>query len=217
MAIAWTDSQVGHAEADAEVDTDATTDEDDTGDDLPADGAVTPRRRGRAGSAIGRAVHATLQLIDLAAPRDVEAQARRQCELEGIAELTDDVLAMVHSTLDSPIIRMAASSTHHKELYVAAPVGDRTIEGYVDLLVETPDGLVIVDYKTDAVRSDADADERLAHHRLQGAAYAVALSITTGLPVVGCHFVFCGKRGSRERAITNLDAAMAEVRALLAA
>src|SRR5205085_1278522 len=38
---------------------------------------VTPRRRGRAGTAIGRAVHATLQFTDLTAPTGLEAQAAR--------------------------------------------------------------------------------------------------------------------------------------------
>src|SRR5690606_35423776 len=98
---------------------------------------------------------------------------------------------------------------------VSAPMGDRAIEGYVDLLWESPDGLVIVDYKTDAVRSDADVDARVAHHRLQGAAYALALHHVTGERIAGCHFVFCSAAGARERAIDDLPAAMAEVEALL--
>ena len=33
----------------------------------------------------------------------------------------------------------------------APTVGDRVLEGYIDLLYRDDDGLVIVDYKTDAV------------------------------------------------------------------
>ena len=41
---------------------------------------------------------------------------------------------------------------------MSAPVGDRVIEGYVDLLVEGPDGLVVIDYKTDSANSPAEID-----------------------------------------------------------
>ena len=59
--------------------------------------------------------------------------------------------------LRAPIVQAAAVTEHHRELFVAAMVGDRVLEGYVDLLVRTPDGYVIVDYKTDAWRTGADA------------------------------------------------------------
>src|SRR5690606_40778064 len=54
-------------------------DGEDELDELDVEGerGVQPRRRGRAGTAIGRAVHATLQALDLSAPRDVAAQVRR--------------------------------------------------------------------------------------------------------------------------------------------
>ena len=32
------------------------------------------------------------------------------------------------------------------------------VEGFIDLLIDTPDGLVVVDYKTDQVPSDAELD-----------------------------------------------------------
>jgi ATP-dependent helicase/nuclease subunit A len=48
-------------------------------------------------------------------------------------------------------VAAAAATRRWRELYVAAPLGDRAIEGYIDLLYETPTGLVLVDYKTDTV------------------------------------------------------------------
>ena len=105
---------------------------------------------------------------------------------------------------------------HYKELYVAAPLGDRVVEGYVDLLIETPDGLVVVDYKTDSAKSEADIDAKLAAYELQGAAYAVALETATGSTVVDCRFVFCQPTRAIERSIEDLPGAMARVRRTVA-
>ena len=193
----------------------ALADEDDDGAERPEDGSVPPRRRGRAGTAIGRAVHATLQVVDLAEPKDLELQVRRQCDLESIPEHEDTVAAMVRSALDAPAVRAAAEYPHHKELFVSAPLGDRVIEGYVDLLVETPEGLVVVDYKTDSVAGPAAIEEKLATYELQGASYAAALEEVTGLSVVDCRFVFCSPRGPIERSVTDLPGAMKRVRQLL--
>ncbi len=103
-----------------------------------------------------------------------------------------------------------------REMYVATPVAGVTLEGYVDLVYRRPDGLVVVDYKTDAWSSDAELDTKVARYRLQGAAYAVALEQATGESVAECVFVFLGDRDARERAVSDLPAAMREVRAALA-
>ena len=94
---------------------------------------------------------------------------------------------------------------------------DTTLEGYVDLVYRRPDGLVVVDYKTDAWSDDTDLDAKVARYRLQGAAYAVALEQATGEPVAECVFVFLGDLDARERVVSDLPAAMREVRAALAA
>ena len=190
-------------------------DEDDDRADLPEAGTVAPRRRGRAGTAIGRAVHATLQVLDLADPRDLEAQVRRQCELESVPEHEETVAALVRSALDAPAVRAAAEHPHHKELFVSAPVGTRVIEGYVDLLLDTPEGLVVVDYKTDTVTGPAAVDEKLATYELQGAAYAAALEEVTGRPVVDCRFVFCSVRGPIERSVADLPGSIKKVRQIV--
>jgi ATP-dependent exoDNAse (exonuclease V) beta subunit len=190
-------------------------DEDDDGADHDDDATVPVRRQGRAGSAIGRAVHATLQLIDLAAPTDLDAHAARQADVEAIPDLADQVAARVRTALASGAVKLAIANRHHKELYVAAPVGDRVIEGYVDLLVDAPDGLIVVDYKTDSARTEAEIDAKLAAYELQGAAYAVALEAVTGRSVVDCRFVFCQATRAIERSVADLPAAKARVRATL--
>jgi ATP-dependent helicase/nuclease subunit A len=117
--------------------------------------------------------------------------------------------------LASSAVQLAVSHAHHKELYVAAPVGGRVIEGYIDLLVETPEGLVVVDYKTDSASSEAEIDAKLAAYELQGASYAVALEAVTGQKVVDVRFVFCKGSGAIERSVRDVADAMARVRSSL--
>ena len=189
-------------------------------DDDRADQPVEPlvgRRRGRTGSAIGSAVHAVLQLIDLANPGDTHELVVQQCEIEGISDRTGIVRRLVEAALASTAVQAAAQHPHHKELFVAAPIDSRVIEGYVDLLVETPEGLVVVDYKTDSVRTEADVDAKLAAYELQAAAYAVALETVTGQSVVDCRFVFCTATGAIERSVAQLNDAKQRVRATIAA
>ena len=173
-----------------------------------AEGTSPPRRQGRAGSAIGRAVHATLQVLDLSAPRDLDLQVRRQCDLESIPEHVDLVAGLVRSAVQSETVIAAGRGRHHKEVYVVAPIGDRVLEGYIDLLIETDDGLIVVDYKTDSARSAAEIDAKVAEYQPQGAAYALALEHATGLRVVACRFIFCRLGGAIERSVADLPAAM---------
>ena len=95
---------------------------------------------------------------------------------------------------------------------MAAPVGDRVIEGYIDLLIETPEGLIVVDHKTDAANSEAEINAKLSTYELQGAAYAVALEEVTGLDVIDCRFIFCRASGAIEPSVVDLAAATAQVR-----
>ncbi len=194
--------------------------DDDNGSGADGVEPVRRRRQGRAGTAIGRAVHATLQSLDLATidPDSpvVDRIAAREAELEAVVEAASQVAGGARSALTSGAVALARRHPHHKEMFVAAPVGASAVEGYIDLLIETPEGLVIIDYKTDTVRNDADVDAKLAHYSLQGATYAVALEAVTGLPVVDCRFVFCRASGAIERSVDDLPSVMDEVRARLA-
>jgi ATP-dependent helicase/nuclease subunit A len=172
-----------------------------------------PWKRGRAGTAFGRAVHAVLQSIDLAGGSGIESAARAQAAAEGIPARAGEIARAATRALDAPALREAvAGDRYWRELYVAAPVEGMTLEGFIDLLYETSEGLVVVDYKTDVVPDAAKLEEALARYRLQGAAYAVALQEALGRPVARCVFVFTEAAGAQERAIEDLPGAMAEVR-----
>ena len=109
--------------------------------------------------------------------------------------------------------REASGGEFWRELWVAAPVGDHLIEGYVDLLYRSLGGLVIVDWKTDHVDGDDDVRAKLARYRLQGASYAAAVEAATGEPVHRVVFAFLREDGAVEAELDDLPAAMAEVRA----
>jgi len=185
-------------------------------EDGETEGFRPPWRRGRAGTAVGQAVHSVLQEADLEVGTDLEALAASAAAAEGMPDISGDVAALARSALASGAVRRAMTAGRHwRELYVAAPVGGITLEGYVDLLVEEADGLVVVDYKTDSVANEAEVDAKLDRYRIQAAAYALALETSTGEPVKECCFVFCKTSGPIERTVDDLDAAKDEVRALL--
>ncbi len=170
-----------------------------------------PWRRGRAGTSIGRAVHAVLQSIDLATGEGTEDTAKAQATAEGIEGRQNEVVEFVEAARQSKAVKEAVESGRFwREVYVSALVEGVTIEGFIDLLYEGPDGLVVVDYKTDSLASSAAIDTAMAQYRLQGATYALLLQESLGRPVSRCVFAFVQPR--QERAITDLPAAIDEVR-----
>jgi ATP-dependent helicase/nuclease subunit A len=171
-------------------------------------------RRGRAGTAVGRAVHAVLQSIDLVSGEGLAALAAAQAAAEGVPTRAGEVEALVRAALDSPIVRTAAESGRYwRELYVGTPFGTRVLEGFVDLLVEDPEGLSVVDYKTDQT---TDLTGPSDGYRLQGAAYALAVEQVTGRPVERCTFLFLRADGALAREVSDLGAAKALVRQAVA-
>jgi ATP-dependent helicase/nuclease subunit A len=183
----------------------------------PRDLDLPPWQKGRYGSAVGRAVHGVLQTIDLGGANDdatVAAAVASQAAAEGILGHEPRIRALVDAALASPTVREAAAHRHWREVYVGVPLGgDRTLEGYVDLLYRRSDGLVVADYKTGPAGRDADLDPLVARYRTQGASYALAVAAATGEPVVAVVFVFLSPEGPVDRSLADLDAAVAEVRA----
>jgi hypothetical protein len=180
---------------------------------------LPPWNKGRYGTAIGRAVHAVLQTIDLASGDGLDDAAAAQAAAEGVLGRESIVRALAASALASPSVQVASRRPHWRETYVAVPLDGIALEGYVDLVYRDDEGLVVVDYKTDALGDDAELEQRLDHYRIQGAAYAMAVGAATGEPVHRCVFVFCDPEGAREVVLDDavLDEAIADVRELIAA
>jgi ATP-dependent exoDNAse (exonuclease V) beta subunit len=210
----------------------------------PRDLDLPPWLKGRYGTAVGRAVHGVLQTIDLAGPSgseavldaavldaavldaavldaavldaaELDAAVAAQCEAEAVSDRAADVRQLVSLALGSPSVAEAAINPHWREVYACTPIDGRLLEGYIDLLYQGPDGLVVVDYKTAATADAAELDSRVEGYRLQGASYALAVAATTGQPVVRVTFVFLTPEGAVERHLPDLDQAVADVRRLV--
>jgi ATP-dependent helicase/nuclease subunit A len=147
---------------------------------------LPPWSKGRYGTAVGRAVHAVLQSIDLATGDGLDGAVEAQCAAEGVTEHADVVRALVESAVASEPVRRAAARPHWREPYVGIRQDDGTVlEGFVDLVYRDDDGrLVIIDYKTDSIPAAA-IDARAAYYAPQLAAYEQAITDATSEPVSG--------------------------------
>lgn len=186
----------------------------------PGDLDRPPWLKGRYGTAVGRAVHGVLQTVPLHADPtgpEVAAAVAAQAQAEAVPDRADLVAALVADALRSPVVQAAAIAPHWREIFVGVPVGERLLEGYVDLLYRGPDGLVVVDYKTAGTTDPAELDRRVEGYRLQGGAYALAVARATGEPVTEVVFCFLTPIGAVERSLLDLPAAVAEVEAQVSA
>ncbi|HEX6198112.1 MAG TPA: UvrD-helicase domain-containing protein [Jiangellaceae bacterium] len=168
---------------------------------------LPPWNKGRYGTAVGRAVHGVLQAVDLATGGGLDDAVAAQALAEGVAESADIVAALARSALDSDVVQRAAARRHWRETYVGTVVGDQVLEGFVDLVYEDDDGLVVVDFKTDTVPAAA-IEHRVAFYRPQIAAYVAALRAATGRPVPRGVLLFLSPTRAVDRVVDDLDDAI---------
>ena len=174
-----------------------------------------PWRRGRGGTSVGRAVHAVLQSIDLATGADIDDRAQAQAAAEGIPSSARHIARLSRAAVDSDIVKRAvASGRFWREVPVAVAIGGGSLHGFIDLLFEETGGLVVVDYKTDAVSAHETANSVLAY-RLQGGAYAHGIREVTGQEVKEVVFLYLQPR--REERLGDLEQAMRDASAGAAA
>lgn len=179
----------------------------------PVDLELPAWQRGRYGTSVGRAVHAVLQSVDFDGADNLDALATAQAAAEGLPDRVRLIAAFARSAIAAPIVRLAAAGAPHwRELFVAAPIGGTLVEGYIDLLVRTDDGLVVVDYKTDHIADEQALDDRVGRYRTQLAAYGLALESILGEPVSGAHLVFCRPGGAIELPVPGWAEALADLR-----
>ncbi len=170
-----------------------------------------PWRRGRAGTSVGRAVHAVLQAIDLATGEGIADRARAQAAAEGVPEREGEIAALARVAVDSKVVKRAvASGRYWREVPVAAAVGGGSLHGFIDLLFEEGEELVVVDYKTDAVSAE-EASDAMGRYRLQGGAYAHSIGQVTGKRVREVVFLYLQPR--REERLEDFAGAVADASA----
>ena len=147
---------------------------------LEPDDSLPPWRRGRAGTSIGRAVHSVLQVINIEQPDDdqIRDASRAQAASEALSgRAATAVERLVRRAVASDIVREAVAAPRYwREIYASADIDGVLLDGFIDLLFETPDGrLVVVDYKTDALQAGSAVDDAVVRYRDQAAAYALIL------------------------------------------
>lgn len=162
----------------------------------PRDIDLPPWQKGRYGSAIGRAVHGVLQTVNLATGAGLGAACAAQASAEGVLGKEAVIETLAQAALDSDVVKVAAKRRHWREVYVGVPYGEGVLEGYIDLLYEDDDGLVVVDYKTDAWRNPAELDAKVERYRLQLNTYAGALGIALERDVSRALLLFLRPNGA---------------------
>ncbi|HEY5625165.1 MAG TPA: UvrD-helicase domain-containing protein, partial [Dehalococcoidia bacterium] len=158
--------------------------------------ASEPWSRGRAGTRLGRAVHAAIQSLPLD-PDDatIEAFCRAQAVAEAIPHREDEVRRLVTWVVrESEAWSRAALATRAlREAPFVVRQDGAVLEGFVDLLIETPDGIELIDWKTDRVPPD-EVEERLRQYELQAGLYVHGVQTATGRPVTGITYVFASAK-----------------------
>jgi len=121
------------------------------------------------------AADALLQSIDLATLANLDALATAQAEAEGIPRRSAEVARLVRNAASSDAVKRAvASGRYWREVPVGAPIGGVVLEGFIDLLYEGADGLVV-----------ARLQDRLGlRSRSHGTRWPV--------PAAGCHLCTAG-------------------------
>ena len=148
----------------------------------------------------GIATHLALQYIDLSFASTPEGVRQEVARLEAQKFLSprqvsavnqSSIVSLFHSDLGLRILR--AEKLHRefrfsllctgRELFNTPSDEKILLQGVVDCCLEEPDGLVIIDYKTDSIRTDEEMSRRCALYRSQINAYTLALSRIFEKPV----------------------------------
>ena len=156
---------------------------------------LTPAQR-------GTAVHLFMQHADYEkAAKEPKAELDRLCRAGFLSPEQGQAVELfkIEGFFASPLyarMRAAAKITREYKFMIELPAREVepnlderfdqetvVVQGMADCVLEEAGGLVIVDYKTDRGKSEADLAER---YRPQLALYARALTQITGLPVQEC-------------------------------
>jgi len=155
-----------------------------------------PWSRGRAATRVGRAVHATLQSLPLSADdASIASYSRAQAVAEAVPHLASRIEDLVRWIVKESTAwqRAKAAPRALREVPFALVRDGDVIEGFIDMVLENPDGLEIIDWKTDGV-TPGEVPDRLQEYKLQAGLYVHGLRAATGLPISGVTYVFASAR-----------------------
>lgn len=165
---------------------------------------------------VGTASHLVLQHLDFSRPcdladvgRQIAGLVQRRLVAPSAEPMVDaEAIAWFASTPLGQTLRKHASRLRRElpihfprdteaadgSMLVPPDPMDRVmVRGRIDVLIETPAGLEVIDYKTDAITADALAG-RVDFYRPQMDLYLHAVHAATGKPVNAVHLVFLAAR-----------------------
>jgi ATP-dependent exoDNAse (exonuclease V) beta subunit len=132
--------------------------------------------------ALGTAFHSIMQQVSLAGEPQLDVLMKNVVRAWPVerAPLGATVREWVQVALASPLWQRARRAARvWRELPFCVEAGGAVTEGYIDLLFEEDQGLVLVDYKTDNVGAK-EVDAAVAAHRSQLEAYRQAIRRVVG-------------------------------------
>ncbi len=155
----------------------------------------------------GVATHLVLQYMDFSLGRSregIKREIERLCTARFLSPREAEAVnvSAIERLFASPLgKRMLAAEEPLREfrfsllldaenLYPGTRGEELLLQGVVDCCLKEEDGLVIIDYKTDRVKTGEEIAARAAHYRGQLTAYAAALSRILGMPVKECVLFF---------------------------
>ena len=166
------------------------------------------------GAARGTATHRFLQYAELAAATEPGGTEAEKARLVSCGRLTPEEAGAVDAgavewflSTDAGGLVVSGAELRRElrfsllvdagDFYPGAEGDEILLQGIVDCCVLEPDGVTVLDYKTDRVSGEA-LDARAEHYAPQLRAYARALARMTGLKVKRCALVFLFSREMRD-------------------
>ncbi|MHB8781049.1 MAG: UvrD-helicase domain-containing protein [Candidatus Geothermincolia bacterium] len=136
------------------------------------------------GPRLGSALHDLLETVDLAAPpAAIENLAAGYAAAHNLPGKEGKLAELARNCLESDVLaRARAASRVWREVPFSLQRDDELLEGFIDLLFEENGGLVLVDYKSDALAA-REVPGRVEVYRRQAELYAEAAAVATGMPV----------------------------------
>ena len=175
----------------------------------------TRKDRPLTGAQRGTATHLVLQYMDFSAGESLGAvraeierlqQKRLLSDKEAAAVDANAIVRLFASPLGQRMLRAEHREREFKfsllvdaaELFPEAGGEQVLLQGVVDCCIEEDGALTVIDYKTDAVRSDEELAARAAYYAGQLRAYAAALRRIFRMPVRECvlYFLSAGKEAA---------------------
>jgi ATP-dependent helicase/nuclease subunit A len=115
---------------------------------------------------LGDAFHRIMEKVTLPDAPDLEELATAICAEAAIPEATDLVIDMARRCLDSDIVQRAiATADVHREVPFVVEEDGKVLIGRLDLVFRDGARAMVVDYKTDLVRSGGETTAAEAHRR----------------------------------------------------